>query len=186
MTDRNIDWTTAERPWECKYFGVERVGGWHRIVSSGGAIAIPVIGAPGSAGCTAVMVRTMRPATDLTMLEFPRGGAMPHETGIETALRELREETGYIARSNPVVVGSVAPDAGLLATQVPVVLIEVDASPSGNRDDEALQIDLVEWGHIPRAVTAMGGCGLTLAAWAMADLFIAKREKTTAAHARVA
>lgn len=45
------------------------------------------------------LVRNFRPAIEATLLEIPAGTLEPNETPLETARRELAEETGYLAAS---------------------------------------------------------------------------------------
>src|ERR1700758_361882 len=44
-----------------------------------------------------LLVRQLRPAVGVTVLELPAGLIDPGESPIETARRELEEETGYVA-----------------------------------------------------------------------------------------
>lgn len=46
-----------------------------------------------------VMVRQFRPAVGKITLEFPAGAIDPGETGSEAAIRETREETGYVCQT---------------------------------------------------------------------------------------
>lgn len=68
-------------------------------VQSPGVVA--VVALDGSGGDTRiVMVRQYRPAVGETLWELPAGMRdVPGETPVETAKRELAEETGYWARS---------------------------------------------------------------------------------------
>lgn len=44
------------------------------------------------------LIRSFRPAVNDTLLELPAGTLEPPDSPLETAHRELREETGYVAR----------------------------------------------------------------------------------------
>lgn len=60
-----------------------------------------------------------RHATRSWELELPRGGILPNETIEETALRELKEETG-LSVSSLSFLGNMAPDTGILSSIIPV------------------------------------------------------------------
>jgi ADP-ribose pyrophosphatase len=55
-----------------------------------------------------VMVRQFRPGPDRVVLTLPGGMLDPGETPAQAAARELREETGYAARSVELVVSAIA------------------------------------------------------------------------------
>ena len=63
------------------------------IVHKGGAVAIVPVKDDGSV----VMVRQYRIAVEEELLEIPAGLMDPGEEPLETAKRELKEETGYTA-----------------------------------------------------------------------------------------
>jgi len=60
-----------------------------------------------------------RHATRSWELELPRGAILPNETIEETALRELKEETG-LSVSSLSFLGNMAPDTGILSSIIPV------------------------------------------------------------------
>lgn len=62
-----------------------------------------------------------RHATRSWELEMPRGLSEKNETAIQTAKREATEETGY-EMEELVYLGTLTPDNGILASQVPVFL----------------------------------------------------------------
>ena len=70
------------------------------------------------------LIAIYRHATRSWELELPRGGVDLQETTEEAALRELQEETGFIASSLHFL-GKVAPDNGLLSTIMSVFLAEI-------------------------------------------------------------
>ena len=68
--------------------------------------------------------RNYRHATRSWEYELPRGGMNPHETPKQAAIREMKEETGYLAdRIEPL--GLMNPDSGTISSLVPVYLAEV-------------------------------------------------------------
>lgn len=68
-----------------------------------------------------ILILNFRHATRSWELELPRGGINPGETQEEAALRELKEETGFIA-SSTTFLGEIAVDTGTLSSITPVFL----------------------------------------------------------------
>jgi ADP-ribose pyrophosphatase len=64
-----------------------------------------------------VIVRQYRPAVDRYTLELPSGLVDPGETPLESARRELLEETGYRAGELEML-GSMEPDTGRLGNRI--------------------------------------------------------------------
>jgi ADP-ribose pyrophosphatase len=62
-----------------------------------------------------ILILNFRHATRSWELELPRGGIKPGETQEEAALRELKEETGFIAFSTAFL-GEIAVDTGTLSS----------------------------------------------------------------------
>lgn len=121
-------------------------------------------------------VRQWRPVVGATLWELPRGfGASSSETcepetATETALRELREETGYVG-TNAHQLALIYPDSGLLDTVVAVVEVTVPSlddgmpGPAGAIDGE---IDCLAWWTAAQTDEHIGAGdvrdGITLAA----------------------
>ena len=91
--------------WKCD---LERIGG---------AAALPIIIENGTKKI--VLQLAFRHATNSWEMEMPRGGSKPNETSIDTAKREILEETGY-ETDNLISLGSITPDSGLTASVVPI------------------------------------------------------------------
>ena len=70
------------RDWECAA----------RVHSQGAVMMIPVT----KPGDKLIVIRQFRPPTGRLVYEFPAGLINPGEDPVETAIRELKEETGYV------------------------------------------------------------------------------------------
>ena len=94
-----------------------------------------------------VIVRQYRPAVDRYTLELPSGLVDPGETPLESARRELLEETGYQAGEMEML-GSMEPDTGRLGNRV--------------------------WGFVARDVKLVKGAtpeqGLEVLTWSVGEL----------------
>ncbi len=77
------------------------------------------------------LILNYRHATRSWELELPRGRVGLQETGEEAALRELREETGFIA-SSVTFLGEIAPDTGALSFVIPVFMGNVSSEEEAN------------------------------------------------------
>lgn len=85
----------------CSYFSVRRMwwtrsGGERReqiFVDRRGGVAVIAL----TEDRRVLLVRQYRPLVGRECLELPAGGIEPGESPIEAAVRELREETGYVA-----------------------------------------------------------------------------------------
>jgi 8-oxo-dGTP pyrophosphatase MutT (NUDIX family) len=71
-----------------------------------------------------VLVEQFRHGTESVELEIPGGVMDPHETDpVATAVRELREETGYAGRDARLL-GSVRPNPAIMSNTCRTVLVE--------------------------------------------------------------
>ena len=73
----------------------DQIRNWEGVHRSSRSSAVVIIPRLFPSGCF-VLIRQFRPPTGKYMLEFPAGLIDEGETPAETALRELKEETGYI------------------------------------------------------------------------------------------
>ena len=119
------------RIWEC----VERV-------SCAGAVAIIATLKPSG---RLVLVRQYRPPLDAYAVEFPAGLIDRAEEPATTALRELKEETGYTGRLVKMLpVGFNSP--GLTQEGVYIAIVEIDEAAQGSlktKFDESESIETI-------------------------------------------
>ncbi|XP_015903582.1 ADP-sugar pyrophosphatase isoform X2 [Parasteatoda tepidariorum] len=98
-----------------------------------------------------ILVKQYRPALKQYTLEFPAGIVNPSEKPEETAIRELKEETGYICSSVKHVSRLTALDPGLTNSTMKVVTLEVDGDVLENHYPKQCDHDFhaIEVLHIP-------------------------------------
>ncbi|KAL3905839.1 MAG: hypothetical protein SGILL_009517, partial [Bacillariaceae sp.] len=93
-----------------------------------------------------ILVEQFRPPVGCATLEFPAGLMDDGETAVEAALRELKEETGYIGEADtatnttqvvPTVSRNVCMSPGLADETVQVVMVEVDLDKEENKNPQA-------------------------------------------------
>eukprot|EP00512_Aurantiochytrium_limacinum_P013056 CAMPEP_0171569656 /NCGR_PEP_ID=MMETSP0961-20121227/2480_1 /TAXON_ID=87120 /ORGANISM="Aurantiochytrium limacinum, Strain ATCCMYA-1381" /LENGTH=257 /DNA_ID=CAMNT_0012123999 /DNA_START=75 /DNA_END=844 /DNA_ORIENTATION=- len=99
-----------------------------------------------------LLVSQFRPCVDSYVLEFPAGLVDEGETAEEAALRELREETGYIG-SNPQATPIVPADAGMTNSMLQFVQVHVDMSlPENKRPKQELEeTESIQTHYVPRS-----------------------------------
>lgn len=99
----------------------------------GGAAVLPIL--PNG---KIALIRNFRHATRSWEYELPGGAMEPNETFEETARRELKEETGLIAKEISLL-GKVAVDPGTLNSVTPIFLaIIADTQTASPEDSEAI------------------------------------------------
>ena len=123
--------------WECA----------ERVNSHGAAVIIPLI--PSSNEI--ILVRQYRPPANCFVIEFPAGLIDEGEDAVETAQRELLEETGYHGTVVSVENGYY-PSPGASSEQMALVTMTIDEqyheinppqpSPDGNEELETLRVKL--------------------------------------------
>lgn len=109
------------------------------IVRKGGAVAIIPIKANGNI----VMVRQYRIAVDEELLEIPAGLMDPGEEPLETAKRELKEETGYTA-AKWTHITEFYPTAGFCDEYVHIFMAE-ELTPGETCFDETESLEIEEY-----------------------------------------
>ena len=98
-----------------------------------------------------VMVRQFRFGTEALSWELPGGIIEPGEDPRETAVRELREETGYVG-DEPVVLGAVHPNPAIQSNRSHLILVP-NVVPTGELawdEHEELEVSLVPVDEVMR------------------------------------
>ncbi|CAL1264951.1 unnamed protein product [Larinioides sclopetarius] len=98
-----------------------------------------------------ILVKQYRPALKKYTLELPAGVVEPHEKPDETAIRELKEETGYICSGVKHISPLTALDPGLSNSTMKVVTLEVNGDVVENHHPKQCDHDcnIIEVLHIP-------------------------------------
>lgn len=116
-----------------------------------------------------LVAREWRLTVNNVVVGFPRGRGMDGEVSEQTALRELREETG-LAVTSATVLARLHADTGTLQDEIAVVYAEVTEGTSPTTPDR----ELLGWQWVEAEVfdEMVSSCrisdGITLAAWAIA------------------
>lgn len=71
-----------------------------------------------------IVIRQYRRGVDEVLFELPAGWIEKNETPIQTAERELKEETGFQGKG--VLLGTLMPEPGFLSMQAHVVLVKIE------------------------------------------------------------
>lgn len=95
-----------------------------------------------------VLLRNFRPAVERELIELPAGTCEPGESLVETARRELAEETGYHAARLDLLM-AFYPSPGILDEQMHIfVARELTPGPSRLDAGEHLQPFVADWDEI--------------------------------------
>ncbi len=90
-----------------------------------------------------LMVRQYRHGSDSVTIEFPAGTVDRNEDPKDAALRELREETGYIPTGEVVGIGSVSPNPAFMNNRVWFYFIEGVERVGDQHLDAHEQLDIL-------------------------------------------
>jgi ADP-ribose pyrophosphatase len=103
-----------------------------------------------------LLVEQYRPPVGTITLEFPAGLIDVDETVEQAALRELREETGYVGTTCRTVSPLLCMSPGLCDETVQVVLVDVDLSHPDNHGTPTPQLDSGEFCTVRRVTLQQG------------------------------
>ena len=129
--------------------GIERT--WESVSRKKSAGAVAVICTLKPSG-RLVLVRQYRPPADNMVIEFPAGLVNPGESPETTAVRELREETGYRGRLIRMIPDTFS-SPGLSSEIVRLAVMEADETTQGELvtefdETEDIETVLVERGNL--------------------------------------
>ena len=130
--------TRVPRTYEC----VERVGA--RCPDGVDVIALLRARSPAAArDPQVVLIRQYRPPVNATVLEFPAGLVEPGEDALDAGLRELAEETGFVAARATARVWDASPllhaDPSITSDSTVVYVVDVDADAEPNLEANRTQ-----------------------------------------------
>lgn len=103
-----------------------------------------------------VLVREYRPGSDTDQLGFPAGFIDSGESPEQAAVREFREETGYLA-TNPRLLGVLDAQSAWLSVKCNIVYVECGDHPEATIvDTEIDEVLLLGWPEVLEKVRAGG------------------------------
>lgn len=118
-------------------------GVYDRIIMKSGVDGPPcVVVLPKLKNGKVLLNVNFRHATRSWEIELPRGNRNAKESALDTARRELKEETGCLA-SKMISLGSMAPATGVIAGVVPIFYCEIKAKHPRHQDEsEAIALNI--------------------------------------------
>jgi ADP-ribose pyrophosphatase len=154
---QTLKWTDPHgtvRQWDCASRTTKR---HEQAVDA--VIIIPLLQGAPSQPIETLLVEQYRPPVGTVTLEFPAGLIDVDETVEQAALRELREETGYVGKPCRTIVPSsqlLCMSPGLCDETVQVVLVDVDLSNPENHGTPTPQLDNGEFCTVRRVTLQQG------------------------------
>ena len=143
-------------------------GEYHYVHTNGASLVVPV-----SSDGKMVLVNQYRYLCDRESLEFPCGGVKAGTTYDQTAVEELKEEGGYIARDWKTV-GEFNPYNGV-TDEICRVYVARNLTPVPARPDETEEFDIFLLSADELEARILSGViwdGMTLAAWTIAKNYV--------------
>jgi 8-oxo-dGTP pyrophosphatase MutT (NUDIX family) len=158
MDEKQLTWTEEERKqvFKCGVFSVwesyckpparenGKQGVFSIIEAKDWAIVVPVVESAHGEGKQFVMVRQWRHGARCLSLEFPGGVFEEGENPKDAAIRELREETGYIPQKIEKI-GEFSPNPAIMSNKVHFFLAEklTNCGKQSLDEDEYVEVVLV-------------------------------------------
>lgn len=102
-----------------------------------------------------IMVKQYRHGSDQVTIEFPAGTVDPGEEPLVAALRELREETGYVPAGEVSLIGEVSPNPAFMNNRALFFLVEGVKKVGGQELDPNEQLDILKI-PVSEVVDSMG------------------------------
>lgn len=102
-----------------------------------------------------IMVRQYRHGSDRVTIEFPAGTVDEGESPLEAALRELREETGYVPVGEVTEIGEVSPNPAFMNNRAAFFLVEGVEWVGNQQLDPNEQLDILKI-PVSEVVDSMG------------------------------
>ncbi len=101
-----------------------------------------------------LLVRQFRKPAERVLLEIPAGGIEPGEQPIQCALRELEEETGYIAGKLERLGGFYSSPGFCTEYLYLFLATELQKGASGAEEDEAIEVVPIPLAEIPNLISS--------------------------------